>query len=48
MNSIILSSKSNESEIIRKKENILLKRDNVQRSSITNENQDYAIIEIEF
>ena len=46
-NSIMSSPKSKKNEAIRKKKNILLERDAAQRSSITNENQDRAIIEIE-
>ena len=41
------SSKSKENEIIRKKEDILSEKDVIQRFSITNEDQDRAIIKIE-
>ena len=46
-NSIMSSSKSKENEIIRKKKDNLLEKDVAQRSSITNEDQNRAIIEIE-
>ena len=46
-NLIMSSSKSKENEIIRKKENILSEKNAVQRSSITNEGQNRAIIKIE-
>ena len=45
-NLIISSSRSKESEIIRKKKDILLEKDVAQRSPITNEDQNRAIIEI--
>ena len=46
MNSITSSSKSTKNEIIREKEDILLKKNIIQKSSITSEGQDRAIIKI--
>ena len=46
-NLIMSSPRSKKNEAIRKKKNILSKRDAVQRSSITNESQNRAIIKIE-
>ena len=47
MNSIMSSSRSKKIEIIREKKNILLKKDIIQRFSITSEGQNRAIIKIE-
>ena len=41
------SSRSKKSEIIREKKDILSKRDIIQKSSITSENQDRETIKIE-
>ena len=46
-NLIMSSPRSKKNEVIRKKKNILSKRDATQRSPITNEGQNYAIIKIE-
>ena len=46
-NQIMSLSRSKKSEIIRKKENILSEKDAAQKSSITIENQNRAIIKIE-
>ena len=46
-NQIILLLRSKKSEIIREKKNILLKKNIIQRFSITNEDQDRVIIKIE-
>ena len=46
-NQIISSSRSKKTGIIRKKKDILLKKNAAQRFPITNENQSYAIMKIE-
>ena len=47
INSITSLSKSKKSETMREKKNILSKKDIIQRSSITSEDQNRAIIKIE-